>query len=575
MQTKAWEVLLKHWAKAVSLRSTKSCALVGGSAMHFLKPYIRPYWKYFIAFYIGWLVDTVIVVLIPKLFGIMLDEMIYRKDAAEFFKISGVVVFLSLGSCALYYWIYAQHHYLMVMFTFQIKIAVFHKFFRMRSIDLKKAKLGEIMSIMQDYPVECMHFLIRGVIHQINNFIMIVILILFSFKIHFAAGFMMIFLSGICGGITIFSGKRSKEASIVQKEQYGGYISWLYEMIENFLSIRLLSMQETVKTKFDDFSREMFRQRDRMNLLQTLSEQVIKGLFLLSQLSIFAAAVYLIRGKIITVGTFTVLLTYFSMMTKTIVNINRGWHDAQTRIGYIRKIQEFMSYPDETDSGTLEMKQCTGKIEMNHINFSYGSGPVFENFSLQIDSGEKVAVTGDSGCGKSTLTELLAGMIKADSGEIRMDGAEIGGYSLKSLRNEIGIMFQDPFVMEGSLKENLLLANRKASDIQLHNVIRDSGLEAYVKDWTNGMDTQIGDILSGGQKQRLALAQLCLRQPNVIILDEPTSALDAAAEREIISRCMELFRDKTMIIVTHRSQVEELCDRVVRIGGDSGKSNQI
>ena len=544
------------------------------SAIHFLKPYIHSYRKYFIAFYAGWLIETIITALIPKLFGIMLDEIIYQKDIAEFFKVSGAVVFLSLFSCILYYWLYAQHHYLMVMFTFQIKITVFNKFFRMRPTDLKKMKMGEVMSIIQDYPVECMHFMIRGVIHQINNFIMIAILILSGFKIHFAEGVMMALLSGICGGITIFSGKRSKEASIVQKEQYGGYISWLYEMIENFLSIRLLSMQKTVNIKFSDYSKEMFKQRDRMNLLQTLSEQMIKGLFLLSQLSIFAGSIYLIKEKIITIGTFTVLLTYFSMMTKKITYINQSWNDAQTRVGYIRKIQEFMGYADETDGGTLQMEHCMGKIKIDNINFSYGSKQIFENFSLRINPGEKVAITGSSGCGKSTLAELLTGMIKVDSGEIKIDGSKIGEYSLKSFRKEIGIMFQDSYVMEGSLRENLLLANKKASDMQLCNAIRDSGLEDFVKDWPDGIDTRIGDILSGGQKQRLALAQLCLRRPDIIILDEPTSALDAAAEREIISKCMELFKDKTMIIITHRSQVEELCDRVVRIGRIYEKNNQ-
>lgn len=544
------------------------------SAMLFLKAYTHSYLKYFIAFYIGWLAETVIVVLIPKLFGIMLDEIIYEGDIAEFFKVSGVVVSLSLYSCILYYWLYAQHHYLMTMFTFQIKIKVFQKFFQMRSVDLKKMKMGEIMSIIQEYPTECMHFLIRGVIHQINHFIIIALLVLFSFKIHFTVGLMMVLLAGICGGIIIFSGKKSKEASIVQKEQYGRYISWLYEMIENFLSIRLLSMEKTLKIKFDDFSTEMFKQRDRMNLLQTLSEQIIKGLFLLSQLSIFAGSIYLIKEKIITVGTFTVLITYFSMMTKKITDINQSWNDAQTRVGYIRKIDEFMSYSDEMDAGVLQMEHCMGKIEMNNINFSYGSRQIFKNFSLQINPGEKVAITGNSGRGKSTLAELLIGMLKADSGEIKFDGIETGKYSMKSFRKEIGMMFQDSFVMEGSLKENLLLANKNASNLQLRNVIRDSGLEDYVKDWPNGMETRIEDILSGGQKQRLALAQLCLRNPNIIILDEPTSALDAAAETEIISKCMDLFKDKTIIIITHRSKVEEMCDRVVRIGETNEKSNE-
>ena len=185
--------------------------------MHFLKSYTHSYRKYFIAFYIGWPVETIIVALIPKLFGIMLDEIIYEGDIAEFFKVSGVVVFLSIYSCALYYWLYAQHHYLMTMFTFQIKIKVFQKFFQLRSVDFKKLKMGEIMSIIQEYPTECMHFLIRVVIHQINHVIIVTILVLFSFKIHFTAGLMMVLLAGICGGIIIFSGEKKQRSLYCSK----------------------------------------------------------------------------------------------------------------------------------------------------------------------------------------------------------------------------------------------------------------------------------------------------------------------------------------------------------------------
>ncbi len=535
------------------------------SALLFLKPYMRPYKKYFITFYIGWLAETVIAVVLPKLFGKMLDAMIYQKSMTGFLKISGEAILLSLFSSILYYWIYTKHHYLIVMFAFQIKMDIFRKYFKLRPADLKKMKIGEVMAVMQDYPVECVHFMIRGVIHQVNRLISMAVLVFFSFKIHIAAGFMMVMLSGICGGITIYVGKRSKEASMIQKEQYGGYVSWLYEMIENFLSIRLLSMQKMVKAKFAASSSEMFQQRNRINLLQALSEQVLKGLVLLSQLSIFAVSVYLLKEKIMTIGTFTVLLTYFSMMTQEITSINQNWNDAQVRVGYIRKIQEFMNHPDEEDGGTIQMEHCRGQIEINNLYFSYGSRQIYEHFSLQIHPGEKVAITGNSGCGKSTLTELLIGMVKADSGEIKMDGMEIGAYSLKTLRSRIGIMFQDSFVMDGSLKENLLLAHPKASDMQLRDAIRASGMEDYVDEWAEGMDTRIGDILSGGQKQRMAMAQLYLRQPDMIILDEPTSALDGAAEKRIVSKCMELFGDKTMIIITHSRQVEEMCDRVIRM----------
>lgn len=538
-------------------------------AVSFLKKYIKPYIKHFIAFYAGWLVETIAVILTPKMLGIMLDQIIYQQDLMGFFKVSLVVVFLSVFSCILYYWIYAQHHYLMIMYTFGIKVDVLEQFMEIEPEILSSLSAGELISLIQEYPSECMHFLVRGFIHQINNVIIVGTILILSFKIHVIIGILMLLLSIVCAGTSIFFGRKNKNASIRQRRVYGDYIGWLYEVVENAADICFLNAQDTMKQKYKDFSNKMFLEQNKMHLFQDISEQVIKGIFLVAQIGIFFMAAFLTGKGALTVGAFTVIVTYFNKLTSTIIEFNQQWNDAQTRAGYVQKIKEFMEYPKEKDDGKQEFTDCLGEINIQHMKFSYGQKNIYEDFSMDVKSNEKVAIVGESGIGKSTLADLLVGLLEPDAGKIMVDGVEIENYTKKSLRKHMGILFQESLIFEGSLKDNLMLGNPKAQETEIWHAVRCADLEKCIADLPEGLDTWIGNEgvkLSGGQKQRLAIAQICLRNPKIIILDEPTSALDHESEEKIIQNWKEVFKDKTVIVITHRKKPLELCQQIIKIG---------
>lgn len=540
-------------------------------SIRFLGKYIRPYGKHFAAFYGGWLFETILSVLLPKLLGIMLDQIVYGGDLKEFMLVSGAAAIFSVYSCVLYYWLYAQHHYLMIMFTFQIKLAVFEKFMTMQPVKLKTFTTGEITAVIQDYPAECMHFFIRGVIHQINNFVIIAAVLLFTFRISPAAGVTMAVLSALCGGTAVFFGNQTGRASVRLREEYGKYIGWLCEILENSTAVRLLNAAQKTEEKFRVYSKNMFREKNRMEHTKVLSEQLNNAVFLLSRLCIFGLAVYLTGTGMLTIGTFTVIIAYFGRLTDTLADINAKWNDAQTRAGYIRKIRDFLDCPDEEDQGKAVPENCRGDICTENLSFSYGEHVICRQFNLHIRPGEKAAVVGPSGIGKSTLAELLAGLLTPDQGCVKLDGIPITEYTRKSLRRKLGILFQEPLAVEESLRGNLLLAKRDASEEEMWKALRDAGLQEFASALAGGLDARIRDTLSGGQRQRLGIAQLCLRDPDIVILDEPTSALDEETEQEILARWEETFREKTMVIITHRKGPLAICGRVIRMEELIGK----
>lgn len=538
-------------------------------AVCFLKKYIKPYVKHFIAFYVGWWVETIAVLLTPVMLGIMLDQIIYRQDLQGFFQVSPTVVFLSVFSCVLYYWIYAQHHYLMTMYTFGIKIDVFKQFMEIDPGILDSLNAGELIALMQEYPSECMHFLIRGLIHQINNVIIIGVILVLSFRINIFIGVLMLALSVICAGTSILFGRKNKNASIRQRKVYGDYIGWIYEIIENAIDLCFLNAQSMIKNKYKDFSKRMFSEQNKMYLFQDISEQIIKGIFLAAQICIYFIAAFLAGKGALTIGSFTVIIAYFTKLTSTVIEFNRQWNDAQTRAGYVQKLKEFMEYPKEKDDGNQELTECIGEIRVEHMEFSYGLKCIFKDFCMDVKSGEKAAIVGESGIGKSTLADLLVGLLEPDAGKIMVDGVELGNFSKKSLRKQVGILFQESLMFEGSLRENLMLGNPQAGEEDIWKAVRCADLESYVLSLPDGLDTRIGAggvNLSGGQKQRLAIAQICLRDPQILILDEPTSALDPESEEKIIRNWKEAFKDKTVIVITHRKKPLELCQKIIRIG---------
>jgi ABC-type multidrug transport system fused ATPase/permease subunit len=187
---------------------------------------------------------------------------------------------------------------------------------------------------------------------------------------------------------------------------------------------------------------------------------------------------------------------------------------------------------------------------------------------LEICPGEKLALVGKSGCGKTTIASLMIGLFTVKSGKILIDGQELSDCSLRSIRGNIGIVQQDVLLFDGTIRENLLLAKRDATDDELWQTCEKAGIADFLRETSHGLDTVIGKAgvgLSGGQKQRLAIARIYIKNSPIIIFDEATSALDHETELAVHSAWRSLLCGRTAIIIAHRQSSVMLCDRAVLI----------
>ena len=217
--------------------------------------------------------------------------------------------------------------------------------------------------------------------------------------------------------------------------------------------------------------------------------------------------------------------------------------------------------------GAAPLCRHTGTVRLDGVTFGYRPDrPILRDLHLTIPAGRHVAIVGPSGAGKSTLVNLLLRFWDPDQGRILLDGQDARDVQLASLRGNIGVVFQDTYVFDSTLRENIAIGRAGASDAEIVAAAKAARLHEYIESLPAGYDTLAGERgvrMSGGQRQRLAIARALLRNPAILIMDEPTSALDARTERELLDTLQAAARDRTTITITHRLSLAAAADHVL------------
>jgi len=218
------------------------------------------------------------------------------------------------------------------------------------------------------------------------------------------------------------------------------------------------------------------------------------------------------------------------------------------------------------------LKDVKGRIEFENVSFSYNDHTrVLKDLSLTIDAGKTLALVGPSGGGKTTLCHLIPRFYEADSGRIAIDGRDIKGVTVLSLRRNIGIVSQDVFLFAGSVRENIRYGRIDATEEEIIEAAKKAEIHDTIMEMENGYDTQVGERgvrLSGGQKQRISIARIFLKNPPILILDEATSALDTVTEARIQQSFEELAKGRTTLVIAHRLSTVKNADEIIVIDED-------
>jgi len=282
---------------------------------------------------------------------------------------------------------------------------------------------------------------------------------------------------------------------------------------------------------------------------------------------------YMIVKNKLSAGQFVSFITALIMLYTPIKGLGNNAKNMSTCLCAIeRVVSKLEQVPAVVDyDGAIDFPEFKDKISFKDIKFSYIKGKrVLNGISFDVKKGETVALVGNSGGGKSTIVNLLPRFYNVKNGDLTFDDVSINSIKIDSLRANIAMVFQDNFLFEGTIRDNIMLGKLDATEEELQKAVKESYLEDFVNSLEKGLDTQIGErgmLLSGGQKQRIGIARALLKNAPILVLDEATSALDNQAEHIVQQAIENLMKDRTVFVIAHRLSTIQNADRILVIKG--------
>ncbi|MGN0482135.1 MAG: ABC transporter ATP-binding protein [Lachnospiraceae bacterium] len=292
----------------------------------------------------------------------------------------------------------------------------------------------------------------------------------------------------------------------------------------------------------------------------------------LGLIALYLAGIRIIGVERIGVGTLVAFGSYISMFWQPVMNLSDFYNQIVTNIAAAERIFDILdTEPDIVDDAEVQkLPEIEGRVEFDHVSFTYDAGTpsetsVLKDVSFQIQPGETIALVGPTGAGKSTIVNLISRFYDVQSGQIRIDGYDVQKVSIESLRSQMGIMTQENFIFQGTVRENIAYGKLDATEEEIVAAAKAVHAHAFICKMENGYDTVLkerGVGLSIGQRQLIAFARTMVRMPKILILDEATSSIDTHTEQLVQQGIETLLHGRTSFVIAHRLSTIQKADRI-------------
>ncbi|MGC2192347.1 MAG: ABC transporter ATP-binding protein, partial [Candidatus Dormiibacterota bacterium] len=333
--------------------------------------------------------------------------------------------------------------------------------------------------------------------------------------------------------------------------------------------VKAFGQEQHELRRLSDAAQRLYGSHMRAVRLQARYQPVLQALPTLGQVAVLGLGGWMALNHQITLGTFLAFSTYLtSMMSPARMLAGILTIAQQARAGLERIFDLVDSRPAIQDaSDAIEMPRIEGEIHFRQVGFEYQSeAPVLRGFELTVAAGETVALVGPSGAGKSTAAAIIPRFYDINKGAVLIDGHDIRSVTLRSLRSQIGVAFEESFLFSASIRQNIAYGRPDATQAEVEAAAQIAQAHDFILKLPAGYDTVVGErglSLSGGQRQRVALARALLTSPRILILDDATSAVDSKVEEAIHRGLREVMRGRTTVLVAHRQSTLGLADRIV------------
>lgn len=519
---------------------------------------IKPHWGYVLLSLVFALLSVAFTLYVPVLIGDAIDCITTKTDWTGLLAILRNVVIVSVCVMIVQWLMNLINNRITYHIVRDIRNDVIRKIQTLPLSYIDSHSQGDIVSRMIADADQFADGLLMGFTQAFTGIVTIVGTLVFMFMINIRITLVVVILTPLSLFIASFISKKTYNMFKLQSEVRGEQTAFIDEMLTNEKVVKAFSREEETVEKFSEMNERLKDASLRAIFFSSLTNPGTRFVYNVIYACVALVGALSILSGSMSIGLLTCMLSYVNQYTKPFNEITSVITELQNAFACIERIFDLLEADSEIQDGedALVIENPEGRIDVKNVFFSYVKDKkLIEDFNLSVKHGQKVAIVGPTGCGKTTIINLLMRFYDTDSGDILIDDKSIRNVTRKSLRNAYGMVLQETWLRNGTIRDNICMGRPDATEEEMIAAAKEAHAHSFIRRLENGYDTVIGDDgggLSQGQKQLLCITRIMLTLPPMLILDEATSSIDTRTEIKIQSAFNKLMEGKTSFIIAHR-----------------------
>lgn len=536
-------------------------------------PYLAAYPKELIAAIILGIASGITSVLMTYYIGVAVDQMVNQGavDFTRLFQILQLFVGIFLVTVVSQYFIQRLGNIVAFDSVAKLREETFTHLNKLPLSYYDQSSQGDIVSRFTN-DMDNISTAISAVFNQVFSG-MTVVLVALVFMLYLSPMLTLVVLvaTPIIFLITYIVARTSQQYFTSQQKLVGSISGFITEMVGNQKIVKAFQRENQNQTNFEALNQELYVRGQKAQFASSLTNPSSRFVDHLAYLMVglVGGLLALKTGSGVTIGIISSFTIYSSQFTKPFIELSGITIQIQTAIAGLDRSFELLKEPVEQadDPDALTLTDAKGKVVFDQVDFAYQKNQrLIENFNLTVQPGETIAIVGKTGAGKSTLVNLLMRFYEVDHGTITIDGTDIRHLTRDSLRQQFGMVLQETWLMDSSLRANLRYGRKSATDEEIFAALKDAYMYDFVMRLPDKLDTIVGEAgikLSDGQRQLLTIARTMISRPSMLILDEATSSVDTLTEQKIQNAFLAMMKNHTSFVIAHRLSTIQNADQIL------------
>ncbi|MDD5935519.1 MAG: ABC transporter ATP-binding protein [Clostridiales bacterium] len=532
--------------------------------------YIKKYAWYMVLSILLAVVTVALSLYVPILVGRAIDGIVYGAVAFDTIRNYIITIIIIVGITALAQWIMNTiNNKVTYQVVRDIREEAFIKIEELPLSYMDAHSYGEIVSrVIADVDTFA-DGLLMGFTQLFTGIVTILGTLIFMFSMSGKITLVVVLVTPLSLFVAKFIAQRTYSMFKLQSETRAEQTGFIDEMIGNEKVVKAYGHEKEALQKFDEINERLQKCSLRAIFFSSITNPATRFVNNIVYALVALTGAFMAISGGMTVGLLSSFLSYANQYTKPFNEISGVITELQNALACAARIFELMETPSQIaeSEDAIELQNVHGTIDCNDVSFSYvPEKELIKNFNLHVKQGQNVAIVGPTGCGKTTLINLLMRFYDVNSGSIQVDGNDLRQLTRKSLRTNYGMVLQETWLKNGTIRENILMGKPDATEEEMVAAAKAAHSHSFIRRLPNGYDTVIGEdggMLSQGQKQLLCITRVMLCLPPMLILDEATSSIDTRTEIKIQSAFTKLMDGRTSFIVAHRLSTIQNADLIL------------